>query len=385
MQRPRSIDLFCRIVDNYGDIGVCWRLARQLVAEHALAVRLWVDDLNAFYPLCPEISKSEPIQTCRGVEIRHWTTAFAPLAPENVADLVIEAFACELPERFLQAMAGRDPPPCWINLEYLSAQEWVSGCQGLPSPHPATGLVKYFFFPGFTEQTGGLLREGDLLRRRDAFLDNDRLRNDFWVQLGLAPPRAEEKRISLFFYPGAALNELFACWQEEACPVTCLIPEEPVRQHLRDTLSRVTDAHRMAGRSGSLTVRTIPFLDQDDYDRLLWACDLNFVRGEDSFLRAQWAARPLVWQPYPQEEDAHLSKLQAFLQRYSHGLPLEAASAAQVFLTAWSRAEGVRRAWRPFRQELPLLAAHARSWAASLTSQDDLAARLVKFSANKLQ
>ncbi|HET9045379.1 MAG TPA: elongation factor P maturation arginine rhamnosyltransferase EarP, partial [Casimicrobiaceae bacterium] len=38
-------DVFCKVVDNFGDAGVCWRLARQLVAEHDLAVTLWIDVL----------------------------------------------------------------------------------------------------------------------------------------------------------------------------------------------------------------------------------------------------------------------------------------------------------------------------------------------------
>ena len=48
-------DVFCAVVDNYGDIGVCWRLSRQLAAEHGIAVRLWVDDLKPFARLCPAV------------------------------------------------------------------------------------------------------------------------------------------------------------------------------------------------------------------------------------------------------------------------------------------------------------------------------------------
>lgn len=383
-QNLRAIDLFCRVVDNYGDIGVCWRLARQLVAEHALSVRLWVDDLGVFHSLCPEVSASAPIQTCRGVEIRHWTDPFVPLEPDAVADVVVEAFACELPESFLQAMAGRGRPPCWINLEYLSAEDWVSGCHGLPSPRPADGLVKYFFLPGFTQQTGGLLRERGLLRRRDAFQADERARADFWEALGLAPPLEGERHISLFCYPGAPLDELFACWREGAFPVTCLVPETPAQQSVQATWGETASISGRSLRCGNLTVHAFPFLDQDDYDRLLWACDLNFVRGEDSFLRAQWAARPFVWQPYPQEDDAHLNKLRAFLQHYRCGLPGVAEEALEAFWTAWSRGEGVGRAWPSFREALPALAAHAPAWAARLGDQGDLAARLVKFSANKL-
>ena len=39
----RSWDVFCRVVDNYGDAAVCWRLARQLADEHGARVRLWID------------------------------------------------------------------------------------------------------------------------------------------------------------------------------------------------------------------------------------------------------------------------------------------------------------------------------------------------------
>ena len=68
---------------------------------------------------------------------------------------------------------------------------------------------------------------------------------------------------------------------------------------------------------GALTVRVLPFVPQDDYDRLLWACDVNFVRGEDSFVRAQWAGQPFLWHIYLQDENLHHVKLRAFLQRYA--------------------------------------------------------------------
>ncbi|MCK6396780.1 elongation factor P maturation arginine rhamnosyltransferase EarP, partial [Zoogloea sp.] len=172
-------DLFCRVIDNYGDIGVCWRLARQLAAEHGHPVRLWVDDLRSLQPLLPESDPGATAQTQHGVEIRHWPTATGEEFTENwsadaadaVGDVVIEAFACELPPAFVAAMAAiatQARPPAWINLEYLSAESWAEDCHGLASPHPTLPLTKYFFFPGFGERSGGLLRESELLARRDA-------------------------------------------------------------------------------------------------------------------------------------------------------------------------------------------------------------------------
>ena len=157
-------DLFCSVVDNYGDIGVTWRLSRQLAAEHGLPVRLWVDDLNAFQHIRPEIDPALSEQLLAGVTIRHWTT---PMAEATPGDVVIEALACNLPTEFIERMAARQPPPVWLNLEYLSAEDWVNGVHGLPSPHPRLPLIKHFFMPGYTAGTGGLPRESWLSAERE--------------------------------------------------------------------------------------------------------------------------------------------------------------------------------------------------------------------------
>ncbi len=107
-------DVFCVVVDNFGDIGVCWRLARQLAAEHGYAMRLWVDELASFARLCPQIDPAAPLQNVAGVEVRRWDRTFA--AAVTPADVAVEAFACELPECYVAAMAARTDRPVWINL-----------------------------------------------------------------------------------------------------------------------------------------------------------------------------------------------------------------------------------------------------------------------------
>jgi len=126
-------DIFCSVVDNYGDIGIAWRLARGLAGEHGLDVRLWVDDLNVFHRIWPAIDAAAAEQSCEGVTVCAWRTPFAAAAP---AQVVIDAFGCSLPEAYLAAMSEQSPPPVWINLEYLSAEPWVAEHHGLPSPHP---------------------------------------------------------------------------------------------------------------------------------------------------------------------------------------------------------------------------------------------------------
>ncbi|HUW38982.1 MAG TPA: elongation factor P maturation arginine rhamnosyltransferase EarP [Rhodocyclaceae bacterium] len=366
-------DIFCTVVDNFGDIGVCWRLARQLAGEHGLAVRLWVDDLESFRRLCPEINPAIDRQRQRGVEVRRWAQPF-PAA--DVADVVIEAFACELPETYLAAMATRQPRPAWINLEYLSAETWVETSHCLPSPHPRLPLVKHFFFPGFTAATGGLLREAGLAQRREAWLKDSA---NAWAKLGLPPPRPDETSISLFCYENAALPELLRAWSEGDLPIRCLVPEGRVLVQAAAWLGLPGLAPGARVQRGRLALHALPFVAQEDYDYLLWACDLNFVRGEDSFVRAQWAARPLVWHIYPQEDDAHRRKLFAFLDRYCADLPPPAAAACRALWQAWNHGSGAAAAWPDYWQQRRDFTAHAGRWATKLEGSPDLAGKLVNF------
>src|SRR6218665_2729313 len=97
----KSWDIFCRVIDNYGDIGVCWRLARQLAAEHNQKVRLWVDELEALVRIWPDAQLISQ-QTIAGVEICQWSVDFP--SDITVANVVIEAFACDIPASYVEKM-----------------------------------------------------------------------------------------------------------------------------------------------------------------------------------------------------------------------------------------------------------------------------------------
>ncbi|PKO88143.1 MAG: elongation factor P maturation arginine rhamnosyltransferase EarP [Betaproteobacteria bacterium HGW-Betaproteobacteria-10] len=355
-------DIFCRVIDNYGDIGVCWRLARQLVNEQGKQVRLWLDDLNSLQPLCPEINVLLAEQQCQGVKIRHWTEN---AAVDDVSEVIIEGFACALPPAYLQAMAQLTPKPVWINLDYLTAESWAESCHGMASPHPSLPLVKYFFFPGFSSTSGGLLRERNLLAERDK--QTARFVRD------------EALDISLFCYDNAPVAELLTALRESGMEIRLHVaPGKPLAAVI---------AH-LGGNGpwqcGQLSVLPFDFLPQDDFDRLLWRCDLNFVRGEDSFVRAQWAGQPFVWQIYPQEDGAHWVKLSAFLARYTPGLSVSATDAAVNLIKAWNSAGDLRQAWADFLLNRPEIAEHNRLWATQLASHSDLTNTLVKFCAAKV-
>jgi uncharacterized repeat protein (TIGR03837 family) len=341
-------DLFCRVIDNHGDLGVCWRLAADLGARGE-RVRLWVDDASALAWMAP---RGAP-----GVVLGAWPPGGVDASPGEV---VVEAFGCALPPAFVARMAAAGRAPVWINLEYLSAEPYVERSHRLLSPQP-NGLRKWFFYPGFTPRTGGLIREADLMQRRDAFDAPG-----WFAQCDLAP-RAGEQVVSLF------------CYEQPALPVLLdLLAQRP-------TLLLATPGHAarqvraLLGpglRRGELRAAMLPALTQCSYDELLWACDLNFVRGEDSFVRAQWAGRPFVWQVYPQHDDVHLEKLAAFLDRFLAGAEAGLAASVRAAFVAWNRSTA------PASLHLPPAGDWARqavTWRASLLAQPDLASQLLRF------
>ncbi|VVO22307.1 elongation factor P maturation arginine rhamnosyltransferase EarP [Pseudomonas fluorescens] len=370
-------DIFCTVVDNYGDIGVTWRLARQLVAEHPCTVRLWVDDLRAFERLCPSIEVNAARQWQQGVEVCHWSAEWQTTA---AADVVIAAFACQLPTAYMEAMAAREKTPLWLNLDYLSAEDWTAGCHGLPSVKHQH-VQKYFFFPGFQAGTGGLLREAGLLAQRRLFQQNPLAQREFLQGLGVAPT-AGARLISLFAYENAGLASWLDAMAADSKPTHLLVPEGRILPDVQRWLGVDELSVGAVQVRDALTVQVLPFVRQDDYDRLLWSCDFNAVRGEDSFVRAQWAGRPLLWHIYQQEDDVHLDKLEAFLTLYTEGLSASAKAALSGLWRAWNAGQDMAGHWLAVQENWPELTEHAEAWCLEQASRADLAATLVQFYLN---
>ena len=378
-----TLDIFCRVVDNYGDAGVCWRLARELAGRHDARVRLWIDDLATLGSLVPAVSIASDEQDVEGVRVCRWSE---PLATEP-ADIVIEAFGCGVPDAYASAMATATRAPVWIVLEYLSAEAWVSSHHALPSPHPRLPLERHFFFPGFTKGTGGVLREADLFDRRDRFSDEDR--RNLWRSLGHAPIPEGAVSVSVFAYESAPLADLLRCWEAGSVLTVAAVPEGPMLDRVREHFDVSDLSEGGVARRGALEIRAVPFIPQVRYDALLWSCDINFVRGEDSFVRAQWAARPFVWQVYPQADEAHAAKLEAFLALYTAALPDALRVAVTNLMRVWNQIEvpavTAASAWAAYTAQATQLRLHGAKWADELAANGDLAGNLARFCLSKLK
>ncbi|MDR5809579.1 elongation factor P maturation arginine rhamnosyltransferase EarP [Caballeronia sp. LZ019] len=366
-----ACDIFCAVVDNFGDIGVCWRLARQLRAEHGWRVRLFVDDLTAFHALCPAVDASRARQEAAGVVIEHWREPAHAGDALAIADVVIEAFACEIPHAYVAAMARRAPKPVWVNLEYLSGEDWVADFHMRPSPHPRFPLEKSFFFPGLGAGTGGVLKERGLDAARERF---DAAA--WWRErVGIERPEAASTVISLFAYENPAVDALLAQWRDGTSPVVLLVPGGRISGAVARFFGLPKFAAGTSAHAGALQAHALGFVEQPRFDELLWAADINFVRGEDSFVRAQWARKPFVWHIYPQADDAHLPKLDAALAHYTSGLSPTARAAIDRFWHTWNGAGTPD--WADFWRHRGEFAARASQWADELAGVGDLAGNLV--------
>lgn len=365
-------DVFCRVVDNLGDIGVCWRLAVNL-AMRGQQVRLWVDDSSALHWMAPGALEGH----ISGIQVLPWSQSQQADALKQLplADVWIEAFGCEIAPEFIAACAYSAETrgtngiqiPVWINLEYLTAESFAERCHTLPSPvmtGPATGWTKHFFYPGFSPGTGGLLQEPDLAQKQARF---DRA--DWLAQLGI--PWRGERLVSLFCYEPPVLGEFLRQLQADPTPTRLLVTPGRASEALKN-LSPIGQQPASLQR-GQLSISYLPPLTQPDFDHLLWACDFNCVRGEDSLVRALWAAKPFVWQIYPQDDNAHHDKLNAFLDM------LGADAALRQLHHIWNNLGSTAGSLPPLQQNLDAWQVITRTARERLLQMDDLASQLIAF------
>ncbi|MEI6859522.1 MAG: elongation factor P maturation arginine rhamnosyltransferase EarP [Shewanella sp.] len=375
----RHWDIFCTVIDNYGDIGVTWRLAKQLALDFNIDVRLWVDDLNSFSHILPELDITLSQQKIMGVRIYHWRQYL--LEKWQGGEALIEAFACTLPPWVLGPLTSLDQAPKWLNLEYLSAEPWIDGCHGLPSLQ-SNEISKHFYFPGFTPSSGGLICEHNLFDERDKWQGDPENKARLLQELNIEGVNSEDTLISIFSYENSALLNLCQSWRQAKNTIHALIPIG----HSLNSLKHLVPAglNLTPGDSlilDSLILHILPMTNQHSYDRLLWSCDFNIVRGEDSFIRAQWAAKPFIWHIYNQKNDTHLDKLSAFSDLYINSLDNVTGQAWSSLNLAFNQQDGETavKMWKVLQEHHGLMDKHVIKWPILALNDADLATRLVQF------
>lgn len=321
-----------------------------------MRVRLFIDDLAIASNIIPTLNSELKSQTINHVEILTWQSANTV----QPADVALETFSCELPAEYIAAMQGNT---VWVNLEYLSAESWVSEFHARSSNN--TKPARHFFFPGFTEATGGLIREADIFQKSQLNTNKQR--------------ETDALRVSLFCYPHAPVADLLNAMAESNQRVDCYVPTSSILPHIADffNLNAIEVGSNLSKKN--LKVHVVPFLSQADYDQLLASFDINFVRGEDSWMRAIWAGNPFVWQPYLQTESTHVTKLNAFLDLFYADCEAHAKASIYNIHSAWVSNHITTDIWQNYLDALQVIKPYTLKKASKLAKQTDLASKLVIF------
>lgn len=370
-----KIDVFCTVIDNWGDAGVCWRLSRQLCREWQAQVRLWIDAPEVLQPWLNECAHDEDLTVYAWNDTVNWQNTIP-------AEWVIEAFACQIPEPYIERMKSLAVKPKWFNLEYLSAEPWVESHHLLCSPQSG-GLNKVFYFPGLTEKTGGLLRERDLLARRDAFVAEH---SEYWQTCTGFLPTYNALKISVFGYEHLPLMQWLPALMQGEPTVQLAVAAGKAQVAFANAWQQLDYRPPEHGQyaQGNLSAVFLPMLTQTEYDQLLWSADINAVRGEDSLVRAIWAGKPFFWDIYKQDDGAHWDKLRAFCVTYTRQADALSANLWTQWQMAWNNHESPTTQhfvdlWQIFSKHIDTLNIMSSNFCMQASKQTDLCSGLMAY------
>ena len=283
-----SIDIFCQVIDNYGDVGVAYRLAREFKRVYPNKKLRFVinqiEELNL-------IRKSEDIEIILYKDISKI---------ENSADLIIESFGCEIPKKYMDKALKNSK--LIINLEYFSAEKWVDDFH-LQESFLGGNLKKYFFIPGLSEKSGGILLDNEFLQRKKKVEAN---KEYYLEKFGI---KEKYDLIGSVFSYEKNFDSLIEELKKLNKKVILLILSEKTQKNFIKYFDNGNNYDK-------IKFVKLPFFTYDKYEELLALCDFNLVRGEDSFVRALLLGKPFLWHIYPQDENTHIKKLESFLEKY---------------------------------------------------------------------
>lgn len=312
----KSLDIFCEIIDNFGDIGVVYRLAKELKTFYNGEVKIRVI-LNRMDEFLNMNKKAKNVDYQEIDDIIYMTDKYLAknICTFSPANVIIETFGCHILEGYLEK--AKVESSLLINLEYLSGEDWIEGIHLMESPLGAEKLKKYFFMPGFTEKTGGVIVDSLFLNRKKDVLAN----KEFYLKKYVPEIDGNYFLGTVFSYEKNFLPLLHTLSEngKENC---LLILGEKSQTSIKEIAKNLNISYLKEDsyRYKNTLIKFIPFLEQEEYEELINLADYNFVRGEDSFVRALLTGKPFVWHIYLQDEMAHMDKIDGFIKRYDETL-----------------------------------------------------------------
>ncbi len=356
-----EITVLCKVVDNFGDVGFVWRLCKQLKNINAdLNINLIADDLSAFNKICNSVLPSKNHQTVNKIEIYDWNADDLCYSDFSKNDgqklsLILECFQCGRPG-WLEKILFEDKLQRTVNIimiDYLTAEKYADDFHCLKSLTRSAKVQKVNFMPGFTAKTGGLI------------IDRE------WAEIG---KRNKKGPILLFTYERD--------WE----PLVRAINHKGEKVLLAQGRGKKSfESSYQKIKNPKFDLKILPFLNQEDWDKMLKSCSLLFVRGEESMSRACLSGIPFVWHAYPQSKEYQLVKVEALLERMKGHFKNDDFEIVKKVWLDFNRGEGevaseeFEADCRSFIKNAGKLEYGFRDFAMDLRKNGDLAGNLMTF------
>ena len=313
-----DITILCRVVDNYGDIGFVYRLARELSSLSSIEktqIRLIVSDLKSFNAMAlpPGISTSLAVQNYNGWKVIDWNACAEGKCEftEHPPKIILECFQCGRPEWLDEILFSAQTTQTVqiVNVEYLTAEDWADDFHLLKSGTRSALVKKINFMPGFTKKTGGLVLDKHFVS----------CVHSKTAALECLKKYASKKTVALI--EDTNLFRVIAFSYERNFENEARALSEFAKNSGRKVQVLLAPGlgnapfKKAAAAFKNISVYDLEYLPQLAWDALLTLADFSFIRGEDSFSRACLSGIPFVWHAYPQEEEFQLVKAAAVLKR----------------------------------------------------------------------
>ena len=313
--KVNSIDIFCEIIDNFGDIGVVYRISKELKKIFQnVRIRIVLNRLEEFKAINKKV-KDTDYQEIDGLICVTEKYVKENMESFGVSDVFIEAFGCNVPEEYVKQ--AKENSKLWINLEYLSGEKWIEDFHLCESLIDSKMLKKIFFMPGFSEKSGGVIIDSGFLERMKFGKENrDEVFKKYFKDFDL-----KDKFIgTVFSYEKNFENLLETLKNYEKETVLLLMGEKTQKSFSEILKKNLTEDYGNIVKYGKITMIYSDFFSQEEYEEIISASDFNFTRGEDSFVRGIILGKPFMWHIYLQEEKAHMDKIKAFTERFKESV-----------------------------------------------------------------
>ena len=314
----KTLDIFCEIIDNYGDIGVVYRVAKELQKsfENRVKIRVFLNRIDEFMKINPNV-KDTGFQEIDGIVYVTFQYLKENIDKFKTSDVIIEAFGCNIPEEYMEK--AYEGSTLMINLEYLSAEDWIEDFHLQSSPLGKGKLKKYFFMPGFTEKSGGVIADSNYINRMEKVNSN---RKEYEKKYLSMIENVDSKLVGTVFSYEKNFEPLFRDLKEIDRDFVLLALGEKTQNSIKEFLKKNSvEVFGNCIKYGKIEVVFYDFLNQEEYEELINTVDFNFVRGEDSFIRAVLTGKPYLWHIYCQDEFVHMDKLEGFLDKFIRVIP----------------------------------------------------------------